>query len=115
LVVKVREAKTALFFRVEREAADMNFTQFREQVRIQLPSYDASTSSVAFTEQTGVRTLVSFKLHSHSDGKRWSSIPEVLQNGKPLLPDDTYVIDSPVLKLKNGLLTISPDSQGSNK
>lgn len=115
LVVKVREAKTALFFRVEREATDMNFTQFREQVRKQLPSYDASTSSVAITEQTGARTQVKFKLQPYSDGKRWSAIPEVLQNGKPLLSDDTYVIDSPVLKLKNGLLTISPLSQGGNK
>jgi hypothetical protein len=115
LVVKVREAKTALFFRVEREATDMNFTQFREQVRKQLPAYDASTSSVAFTEQTGVRTQVKFKLQPYSDGKRWSAIPDVLQNGKPLLSDDTYVIDSPVLKLKNGLLIVSPVTQGGNE
>ena len=106
LVVKVREAKTALFFRVEHETADMNFTQFREQVPQQLPLYDASTSSVVLTDQTGVRTQVSFNLHLHSDGKRWSAIPEVLQNGKLLLPDDSYVVDSPVLKLKNGVLTV---------
>jgi hypothetical protein len=115
LILKVREAKTALFFRVEREVADMNFSQFREQVRKQLPLYDASTSSVAFTEQTGVHTEVKFKLLPYSDGERWSAIPDVFQNGKPLLPDDTYVIDSPVLKLKNGVLTIGPVSQGNVK
>lgn len=107
LVVKVREAKTALFFRVERETPDMNFAQFCERVRKQLPLYDASISSVALTEQSGVRTEVKFKLQPYSDGKRWSAIPSVLQNGKLLLPDDTYVIDSPVLKLKNGVLTVS--------
>jgi hypothetical protein len=111
LVVKVREAKTALFFRVERESAEMNFAQFREGVRKQLPLYDSSTSSVTLTEQIGVRTQVKFKLQAHSDGKRWSAIPEVLQNGKLVLPDSTFVIDSPVLTLRNGVLTVKHISE----
>ena len=112
LVVKVREAKTALFFRVERESPEMNFAQFRERVRQQLPLYDAPTSSVTLTEQSGVQTQVKFKLQPHSDGKRWSAIPEVLKNGKLVLPDSAYVIDSPVLTLKGGVLTVNPSSQG---
>jgi len=105
LVVKVREPKTALFFRVERETAEMNFSQFRERVQRQTPKYDVSTSSVNLIEQSGTQTQLKFKLQAHSDGKRWSAIPEVLQNGKRLLPVNAGVIDSPVLKLKNGVLT----------
>lgn len=112
LIVKVREAGTALFFRVERETPDMNFAQFCERVRKRLPVYDASSSSVALTEQSGVRTQVKFKLQPHPDGKRWAAIPEVLRNGKPMLQDNTYVIDSPVLTLKNGVLTVNSASRG---
>ena len=106
LVVKVREPKTALFFRVEREAADLNFTQFRAQVRLQRPQYDVTNSSVALLEKSGMQTQVKFKLQAHPDGKRWSAIPEILQNGKPLQSSNSYVIDSPVLKLRNGILSI---------
>ena len=106
MVVKVREPKTALFFRVEREAADLNFTQFRAQVRLQHPQYNVTNSSVALLEKSGMQTQVKFKLQAHPDGKRWSAIPEILQNGKPLQSANPYVIDSPVLKLRNGILSI---------
>jgi hypothetical protein len=106
LLVKIREPKTALFFRVERETADLNFTLFREQVRQQSPQYNVSTSSINLTEKSGIQTQVKFKLQSYSDGKRWSAIPEVMQNNKLLLTVDFGVIDSPVLKLKKGILTI---------
>lgn len=112
LVVKVREARTALFFRVERETPEMNFVQFRESVRKQLPVYDASSSSVALTEQSGVRTHVKFKLQPHADDKRWAAIPEVIHNGKPVLMDNSYVIDSPVLVLKYGVLTVNTTFPG---
>jgi hypothetical protein len=106
LLVKIREPKTALFFRVERETADLNFTQFRERVRQQSPQYNISTSSANITEESGIQTLVKFKLQPYLDGKRWSAIPEVYQNDKPLQTFSQAVIDSPVLKLNNGILTI---------
>lgn len=106
LLVKIREPKTALFFRVERETDDLNFTQFRERVRLQSPQYNISTSSANITEQSGIQTLVKFKLQPYLDGKRWSAIPEVYQNDKPLQTFSQVVIDSPVLKLNNGILTI---------
>ncbi len=111
LIVKVREPRTALFFRAERETPEMNFAQFRKSVRNQLPLYDASSSSVTLTEQSGVLTQVQFKLQPDPDGKRWAGIPKVLHNGKPALQDNSYVIDSPVLKLRNGGLTIRSTPQ----
>lgn len=110
LIVKVHEPRTALFFRVECETPEMNFAQFRESVRKQLPAYDASASSVELTEQSGVRTQVKFNLKPDTDGKRWAAIPEVLHNGKSVPQDNSCVIDSPVLTLRNGLLTIDPGS-----
>lgn len=106
LIVKVHEPKTALFFRVERETTDLNFDQFRAQARMHHPQYDITNSSVTLTEQSGIQTQVKYKLQAHSDGKRWSAIPEVLKNGKSLLTANPYVIDSSVLKLKDGILTI---------
>ena len=106
VLVKIREPKTALFFRVEREAANLNFAQFREQVRLQLPSYDVITSTVKLNEQSGVQTEVRFRLQPYLDGKRWSSIPEISHNAQPLVLGSDDVIDSPVLKLTNGILTI---------
>lgn len=111
LIVKIREAKTALFFRVERATPEMNFAQFRENVRKQLPEYDAPSSSVMLTEQSGVRTQVKFSLKSHPDGKRWAAIPEVLHDGKVAALDNGYVIDSKVLSLRGGALAINPDGQ----
>ncbi len=111
LIVKVHEPRTALFFRVERETPEMTFAQFRESVRKQLPVYDESSSSVALTEQSGVRTQVKFKLQPDADGKRWAAIPEVLHNGKPVPQDNNYVINSPVMTLKDGVLTINSASQ----
>jgi hypothetical protein len=107
LIVKVREPKTALFFRVERETENFNFSQFREKVRRQAPQYDVSTSAVSVIEQSGVKTQVKFKLQPYSDGKRWSAIPEILQGGKALQAVNASVIDSPIVNLKNGILTIS--------
>ncbi|HEY5137944.1 MAG TPA: hypothetical protein VIJ25_01295, partial [Methylococcales bacterium] len=111
LIVKIREPRTALFFRIERETPKMNFAQFRESVRKLLPTYDASSSSVALTEQSGVQTTVKFKLQPDTDGKRWAAIPKVLHNGKPVPHDNSYVIDSPVLSLRNGVLTTNFASQ----
>lgn len=111
LIVKIHQPRTALFFRVERETPEMNFAQFRVSVRKHLPAYDRLTSSVALTEQSGVRTQVIYKLQPDTDGKRWAAIPEVLHNGKPEPRDNRYVIDSPVLTLKNGVLTINPIPQ----
>ena len=91
---------------MEREAANLNFAQFREQVRLQLPLYDVITSTVKLKEQSGVQTEVRFRLQPYLDGKRWSSIPEISHNAQPLVLGSDDVIDSPVLKLTNGILTI---------
>lgn len=106
LIVKIREPKTALFFRVDRQTPELSFAQFIKKVRKQLPVYDASNSSVSLTEQSGVHTQVKFNIHPDSDGKRWAAIPLVLKNGKPVLQDNSYVIESPVMTLKNGVLDI---------
>lgn len=107
LLVKIREPKTALFFRVEHETSGLNFIQFREQIRQQLPQYDVLTSSVSLTEQSGIQTQVKFKLKPYYDDKRWSSIPEVLQNGKIFQTTNDAVIDSSMLKLSNGILSVN--------
>ena len=111
LIVKVREARTALFFRVERANSKMSFTQFREQVRNQIPAYDSSSSSIKLTEKSGIHTQVIYKLKAHGDGKRWSAIPEILHGGKLFFPDESYVVDSPILSLKNSVMMIHPPAQ----
>lgn len=60
----------------------------------------------ALVEKSGIQMQVKFKLQPHSYNKRLSAIPETLQNGKPLLTVNPYVIDSTVLKRKSGVLTI---------
>ncbi|MGZ5781694.1 MAG: hypothetical protein ACXWIN_12165, partial [Burkholderiaceae bacterium] len=106
-MIKVREAKSALFFRVERESTELDFAQFREKVRKQLPAYDSATSSVSITEKSGVKTQVKFNLHAlPPDGKRWSAIPSIMHNGSPVINDVSTVIQSPLVILKNGTLSI---------
>ncbi len=106
-IIKVREAKTALFFRVERERSDLNFAQFREDVRTQLPEYDGASSSVLVTERSGAKTQVKFNLRQEPGSKRWTAIPTVTRNGKALPINETAVVESPVLMLKSGTLEVN--------
>jgi hypothetical protein len=110
-IVKVREAKTALFFRVDRAGPDLDFAQFQQNVRSMLPKYDSVGSSVMITEKSGIKTKVLFNIHK--SGKRWAAIPDVTHDGNNAVLNSKQVIDSPVLSLKAGRLTITPIGSAS--
>lgn len=105
LVLKIREPKTALFFRVETETKSQNFEQFMKKVRNQKPNYDVNYDSVSIEELSGVKTTVKFNLKKINQNE-WSSIPIVIKNGIVTNPDDSYVIQSRSVNLKNSILTI---------
>ena len=107
-IVKVREPKTALYFRVEKARQDLNFAQFQAAVKKTLPTYDAATSTATFTEKSGVHTSV--KLNIQKSGVRWSALPIVTANGTVRIPDSSFAIDSQPLALKNGNLEIRSKS-----
>jgi hypothetical protein len=110
-IAKVREARSAMFFRVERARPDLSFAQFQATVRSQAPTYDPQTSSASFTDKSGVQTVVQFELKAATDGKRVASLPRVLRDGKPMLRDADAVIDSPLVSLRGGVLAVGAGPQ----
>jgi len=106
-IVKIREPKTALFFRVDRQRPDLNFEQFRAAVRNNLPAYDPATSSVALTEKNGSRTQVIFELRNTGKDGFWSALPRIIRDGKNVKYDATYTVQSPEMTLRDGVLTIN--------
>jgi hypothetical protein len=109
-VVKIHEPKTALFFRVEKQRADLSFAQFQKSVRNNLPSYDPKTSTVLLTEKDGSKTTVSFDLRPANKGTYWSALPRVVKSGRPVKVDTSYVVQAPGLTLRDGVLTIKSDA-----
>lgn len=116
VIQKIREPKTALFFRVDRARPDFDFAQFQQSIKDRLPEYDSARSSVRFVDNAGVKTEVTFKIGKA--GKRWAALPEVIRNGRPLVRDGSRVIESNVLTLRGGKLdfrsTSPANHNGSN-
>lgn len=105
-LVKIREPKTALYFRVERQRADLDFTQFRKMVKAGVPRYDAASSSVAFTDHQGDQMEVRFSLTKEENDNFWHALPVVSRNGHIEMPDTLTTVESPAMTLRNGVLTI---------
>lgn len=104
-VMKVREAKTALFVRVDSARADLDFAQFQAAVKKDLPVYDATRSRLTVKETSGAVTTMEFKLTQTA--KRWAALPTLTRNGKLLAWDTPGVITSTGIQLKDGVLTMS--------
>jgi hypothetical protein len=109
-VVKVRESKTALFFRVDNQRPDFSFAQFRLTVRNNLPVYDPATSSITVVEKNGTKTQLFFELTKPAKGNFWGALPRVIKDGKPLSYDASYALRAPNLTLRNGTLHIGTTS-----
>ncbi len=105
-VIKIRQARTALFFRVERERADMNFAQFRQTVRRAVPQYDPDQSMASLTEAGGVHTLVHFALSQMAGTTQWRSLPKVQRDGVETRYDTDCPVRSPALTLCAGTLSV---------
>jgi len=106
-MVKIHEPKTALFFRVDKQRSDLNFTQFRQSIRNNLPSYDPLASSIVLKEKNGSKTQVYFELKKQAKGTYWSALPRIIRDGKPIAYDSSYAMKSPEMTLRDGVLIIN--------
>ena len=105
MVMKVMEPKTALFVRVDTARPGFNFESFRSAVKTDVPTFDASTSTVSLKESDGSSTTVAFQIRQA--GKRWAALPLITRKGKVLPWDTPGVIISKPVSLGNGVLTIN--------
>jgi hypothetical protein len=104
VIMKVRAPKTALYVRVDSARADLNFSQFRTAAKASVPGYDSEASRATVVEADGTTTTVTFKLAQA--GKRWAALPVISRNGKVQVWENSGVITSKPVELKNGVLTI---------
>ncbi|MET3106060.1 putative RNA binding protein with dsRBD fold (UPF0201 family) [Oxalobacteraceae bacterium GrIS 2.11] len=109
-MVKIHEPKTALFFRVDKQRADLNFAQFQTAVRKSVPTYDAARSSIAVNEKNGSKTNVIFELKKQADSNYWSALPNVIKDGQPMKYNAAYTVQAPGLTLRDGVLTIKTEA-----
>lgn len=103
-IMKVRQPRSALFFRVEKAHQGYGFQQFMKSVVSRLPEYDDQKSAVGFRDENGVQTEVRFRLQQDTDGRRIRSFPAVSKKGKEVKMDLTTPIDAPFISLANGVL-----------
>jgi hypothetical protein len=109
-VMKVREPRSALFFRVEKARADMDFARFRQQVRSQVPSYDKATSAVSVTAADGTPMRMAFQLRQQSNSKYWDSLPAVTKGGERMTFDVDTPVDAAGIRLRSGVLLLGAPS-----
>jgi hypothetical protein len=106
-VIKVREAKTALFVMVEDRGG--SFAGFRERAKPAAPTYDDSAPSVATRDALGRAVTVRFQPPARDpthDGY-WVALPWVSVNGAVQKYQDTPVFETPFLKLEGGVLRLA--------
>ncbi|MFT3735920.1 MAG: hypothetical protein QM776_12980 [Rhodocyclaceae bacterium] len=109
-VMKVRESRTALFIRVERERPDLSFAQFQQSMLgSTLPVLDLRTGSVSLIERDGTQTTVRPVVRKLSgEGDWWAALPEVVRNGVVVSRDESFVIDAGAVSLRSGVLRMPP-------
>jgi hypothetical protein len=79
-------------------------------VKLRTPTYKSASNSVEIVEANGVKTTLSFNLTSRADG--WvSSYPKIQQVPAQSTTVTTAIVDSPLLKLRGGTLTIPAGTQ----
>ena len=105
-VVKIREPKTALFFRVEKRSESLSFEQFRMHVKDNLPSYNSENSTAVIIGKNGAKTEFKFEIHKAPTGNFWSSLPVIIENGKIFKYQNKYVVQSPDMTLHDGILHV---------
>lgn len=109
--IKLREHRTALFFRVERGKGTFGFSSFQARMKsAPLPMFDVATGVVNLRERDGVDTEIRIRLAKlPGEGDWWSALPRVIRGGRELAFDDSFVIDSPVLSVRKGVLRAVSD------
>jgi hypothetical protein len=109
--IKVREPKTALFFRVDRGGEGLDFRGFQARMKSSaLPAYNVAAGEVLLHEKSGDETEVKSRIQKlPGEGGWWSALPRVLRNGGEIMLDDYFVIDSPVLSVRDGVLRAESD------
>jgi hypothetical protein len=105
-VLKVREAKTALFVFVEDDGG--SFENFRERAKAAAPSYDDTAPSVTASDARGRSVTVRFQTPSKNSERAgyWLALPEVSVNGVVRHCRDTPAFKTPFLKLAEGSLSL---------
>jgi hypothetical protein len=101
-VVKIREARTAIFVMVE--DARTSLEDFRARARAALPSYDGASGSVE-TTASGVPVTVRFRLRPEESTGRWLAWPDVTAGGAVIDPSSHPVFETPFLELAGGVLS----------
>ena len=111
-VFKVRQAKSALFFRVEKSRTDLNFEQFRQQVRKVVPAVDLSTMSATLREADGTATRVEFDIQRGTTSPTaFSAAPKVYRNGQLMQRENQEVFSSPNVTLAGARLSLGARSK----
>lgn len=105
-VLKIREAKTALFVMVEDGGGP--FEEFMERAKAAAPSYDDTDPSVRLTDAHGREVTVRYQIPSRHPERPgyWLTLPEVTVDGSVQPYNDTPVFDTPFLRLAEGVLSL---------
>jgi hypothetical protein len=109
--IKVRQAKNAIFFHVAQRLSGLDFRIFQQRMKASsLPVFDASEGTVVVHEMNGAVTKITSRIEKLPGGSDWwSALPLVVRNGRQIKPDDSFVIDSPVLSVRDGVLRARSD------
>lgn len=106
--IKIRNAKTAIYFRVEEGEAPAGFARFIESVKQDALAFDGKTAT--YRNPDGRAVSVTFTHRKEPDG-RLNSVPDVKVDGKPVDDRRLYVVEAPFMRLGNGKLEIIRNSE----
>lgn len=107
IVLKVHEAKTALFVMVN--DAGGSFASFCIRARAAMPRYDDDSSTVTSVDAAGKPVRVRFVTPAPdpANPRYWRSLPEVSIDGVVQAYRDSPVYETPFINLADGVLQIT--------
>lgn len=104
-VVKIRQAKTALFWRVE---SGSDFAEFKVRSKAAAPSFTASANpSCAFTTKDGHYTTVTFNVAYDATVSAWACCPVVVKSGLTQSRENSNGFVSDTLNAGKGRLSLA--------
>ena len=105
-VFKIRQPKTAIYFKVDEKTQNMDFNQFITMTKNKSLYFSPSQVKLTYLDEDHKSVEAQFQLDIKTKTDRVAGLPKIKINGIIQIPSSSPVIDSPFLVLDQGHLKI---------
>jgi hypothetical protein len=113
-VFKIRQPKTAIYFKVAEKSPTLNFDRFIKMNKNKTLFFSPGQMKVTYRDEDHKIVEAQFQLDITTKSERVSGLPNIKINDVIQIPKSSPIIDSPFLILNNGKLTIKQNKIESN-